>query len=381
MDITIPRNVRQIGEPEEARKIYVEDYVVTYLRQYAKEEMNRPRAAILLGNAQERDRVSYLFIRSALELKECIGEDLCLMIEDSKWMHIYEEIDQHFQGQEIVGWFLSTPGYAPEIHYELINAHKNYFPGRDRVLLMADPEEWEETFFTMEEENLMRQNGYFIFYERNEPMQQYMLEKKDGKSVDAEGEYSDRAARSFRMVVQEKRDASSQKRTVAFLYGVSTFLIMVILVIGITMINNYEKMKQVELALQNLTQNLENQQNVSADLNNNEEWMETRPEQVETQNGKEDEKKEAQEEEEKTVPEEYEVSDTKWKEETMELKETAVETVMQVPEFYTVQKGDTLLDISRKFYGDDRYIQEICEQNNIEDIDKIFAGEKILLPQ
>ena len=47
---------------------------------------------------------------------------------------------------------------------------------------------------------------------------------------------------------------------------------------------------------------------------------------------------------------------------------------------YIVQKGDTLLSISRKIYGNDRHIKEICQLNNIEDSDKIYAGEKILLP-
>ena len=245
MDITIPRNVRQMGEPEETRKIYVEDYVVTYLRQYAKEEIQNPRAAILLGNTREQEGVLYLFIRSALELPESIGEDGRFAITDQTWMHIYEETDRNFQGQEILGWVLSTPGHEPAIHYELLNAHKNYFPGRDRVLMLEDPMECEEAFFAMESEGLVRQSGYFVFYERNEPMQQYMLEKKDGKSVDAEGDFSDRAARSFRMVVQERNEENTQKKTMVFLSGISTFLIMVILVIGITMINNYEKMEQV----------------------------------------------------------------------------------------------------------------------------------------
>ena len=52
----------------------------------------------------------------------------------------------------------------------------------------------------------------------------------------------------------------------------------------------------------------------------------------------------------------------------------------EIPEAYIVEKGDTLLSISRKFYGNDRYIQEICQLNHIEDCDKIFVGEKILLP-
>ena len=36
--IELPKNVRQIGDPEDRRKIYIEDYVITYLRRLAGEE-------------------------------------------------------------------------------------------------------------------------------------------------------------------------------------------------------------------------------------------------------------------------------------------------------------------------------------------------------
>ncbi|MCI8853307.1 MAG: hypothetical protein HFI32_07380, partial [Lachnospiraceae bacterium] len=260
MSITIPKNIRQMGEPEEKRKIYVEDYVVTYLKQYAKEEILNSRGAVLLGNAQEQEGISYLFIRSALELAEHAVADGTVAFTEELWMQVYEEVEKYFQGQEILGWFLSTPGFSPEISYEILSTHRNFFPGQDKVLFMEDPTEGEETFFAMNQGSLVRQRGYIIFYERNMPMQQYMLEKRGGKSVDNREEFTDRAARSFRMLVQERKEQSDQKRIMAFLYGVSTFLVMVVLVIGITMINNYEKMEQVEMALTNLTESMETQQ-------------------------------------------------------------------------------------------------------------------------
>ena len=67
--LDLPKNVRQIGEPEENRKIYIEDYVVTYLKKMAKEAALNSRAAILLGNSEWMDGIPYLFIRSAVALK------------------------------------------------------------------------------------------------------------------------------------------------------------------------------------------------------------------------------------------------------------------------------------------------------------------------
>ncbi len=448
MSITIPKNVRQMGEPEEKRKIYVEDYVVTYLKQYAKEEILESRGAILLGEAQQQEGMPYLFIRSALGLEESAGAEGTIAFTEELWMRVYEEMEQYFPGQEILGWFLSTPGFPPEISYEILSSHRNCFSGWDKVLFMEDPTEGEEAFFAMEQGSLVRQQGYFIFYERNQPMQQYMLEKRGGKSVDSREEFTDRAARSFRTMVQERKEQSSQKRVMTFLYGVSTFLVLVVLVIGVTMINNYEKMEQVELALTDLTQNLEAQQGMGktgteegqhiAAYNNQglsagevlagapgtgEEAGST-GEGAEGGTGEEagsigegavgaeggnpegagsagegamgaeeggsgagaesdgsgaGDGAEGSGTEASGMEPGVEAGASESGQENGEAPEHA-SPAAEASGSYIVQKGDTLLSISRKIYGNDRYIKEICRLNNIDDINMIYEGEKILLP-
>lgn len=48
--LRLPKNIRQIGRPGNQIKIYVEDYVVTYLNQIAQESPQEERLAILLGD-------------------------------------------------------------------------------------------------------------------------------------------------------------------------------------------------------------------------------------------------------------------------------------------------------------------------------------------
>ena len=47
-------------------------------------------------------------------------------------------------------------------------------------------------------------------------------------------------------------------------------------------------------------------------------------------------------------------------------------------DFYIVQKGESLLGISQKIYGKD-YTEQLCELNELEDENKIYAGQKLLL--
>lgn len=51
-----------------------------------------------------------------------------------------------------------------------------------------------------------------------------------------------------------------------------------------------------------------------------------------------------------------------------------------VTRYYEVEKGDTLYTISREIYGDISKVQQICELNQIEDPDNISYGQKIILP-
>lgn len=47
---------------------------------------------------------------------------------------------------------------------------------------------------------------------------------------------------------------------------------------------------------------------------------------------------------------------------------------------YTVKPGDSLSKISQQFYGDAKKYMAIAKANNIEDPDKIRAGQELLIP-
>ena len=139
------------------------------------------------------------------------------------------------------------------------------------------------------------------------------------------------------------------------MYAASTFLLLVIVIIGVTMMNNYDKMKALQDSLEVLTRDVEVQK-------------EDEPEEPLVQ---EDTKPEVEKEEE-SKPEEPKI-----KEETV--LETSGEAVM-AENSYVVQKGDTLDKISKKIYGDISYVEEICKLNGLENDNLIFIGEKLLLP-
>lgn len=60
--VRLPRNVRQIGNGEDKRKIYVEDYVMTYIGKLWDNPEMEHTAGVLLGTVKYSEGVTYIFI-------------------------------------------------------------------------------------------------------------------------------------------------------------------------------------------------------------------------------------------------------------------------------------------------------------------------------
>lgn len=78
-------------------------------------------------------------------------------------------------------------------------------------------------------------------------------------------------------------------------------------------------------------------------------------------------------------------SDTENKEEEKEAAEQSEEENEEalsrsITRYYEVEQGDTLYTISQKIYGDISRVEKICEVNQISDPDKIRSGQRIILP-
>ena len=72
---------------------------------------------------------------------------------------------------------------------------------------------------------------------------------------------------------------------------------------------------------------------------------------------------------------------------TKEIEEETKETAQTVPAmsqgvatYYTVKEGDTLISISKKMYHSTKYVELIKKANEITDENKIFPGDKIVIP-
>jgi len=419
----LPKNIRQIGESDKGKKIYIEDYAVTYINQYSAANQANPCIAILLGRVNWLEGTEYIFISGILDVEDMEVSSERISFTDNIWTDIHTKSKQFFPSQEIVGWFLSVPGATLEITDTIYRAHLNYFPGNDKIFLMRESIEKDEAFFIYENNQLKMQAGYYIYYEKNVSMQEYMVYKNQGKTVESQEVISDRAIQSFRRILEEKKEMPPPPKMTAFMYSASIFLVMTVLVIGITMINSHDKMKNMEDTLNHISKNLNLEEVISQGvIENTEGSIETGIDETQKNDGIEvetvmgqvstlDEQSGENAVETAAAPETEAPQATNYFSETsgsntlnsnnagaagekVEEGITQADVVQEdvqsktesqtyptsINEAYTIQAGDTLLEISKNFYGTSSRTADICTANNITDMDKIYPGQIILLP-
>lgn len=383
----LPKNTRQIGEEIGEKKLYVEDYVVTYLNRLANEK--DVARAILIGTVKEQNLYPYIFIDGAVEVED-------YHMDEKQREEFEKKIEMEFGIRKIMGWFLSSKEGPVIYNQEVLDTYRQYFAEENQVLLVSDPLEEELNAFFMEDEMLTEQPGYQIYYEKNLPMQNRLIEKNIGKSREKGAENKDDAIHRFRELVKLKKtekETEEEKKNGWLTYIASGFLVMTILALGVTIIYSYDRMKQVEQSLAILSNHVDSQKEYVTDQPESAEEVISHIKDV-------TEETETVSLEDITVEEETFAGATFWNQteqektepetEAVSEKETAAETESQDAQntignvtaraSYTVKMGDTLAGISQMYYGTTEKVQEICSLNGITDEDPILPGQKILLP-
>lgn len=178
-NVTIPKNIRQIGENNSNQKIYVEDNVITNLKKRTgkQEDVNY---GVLLGEIKRKNGNTYVFVKGMVEVREVIENSL--IFNDDIWAVIYKDIKKYFSKMNIVGWFVSVPYRVRDDLKGIRKLHLDNFAGNDKVCFLTDRTENDENFYMCKQGNLEKQSGYYIYYERNEKMKKYIKSLNNEKN-------------------------------------------------------------------------------------------------------------------------------------------------------------------------------------------------------
>lgn len=361
-----PKNIKQIGEVSSDKKIYIEDYAFTYINSIAYNNPSDSQAGVLLGENQTDGDEKCVFIKGIIKAK--LGtevEEKGVYFNESVWNGIYSDVEKYFPDLSVVGWFAAIPEVTPERMMKLKKIHLDNFAGTMKTFYLIDTVEKEENFYLYENGELKKQKGYVCFYERNYEMQEYMLERRERKSSE---DGPDKVMKSIRNIIREKEELHEQKKNARFMYGVSTFMVIVILVIGINLMNNYQKMKKFDKSISSLMVQMSGNDTATQEDVVPVNKLEGGVYPTEAETTSQTAGTGAVSTENVTVTAAQPVEE-----------QTVAATVNEV-KTYTVKAGDTIMGICKKYYGDTSKCNEVIAYNNIKDENFLYIGQQIKLP-
>ncbi len=406
--VKLPKNIRQIGPMDGDKRIYIEDYVMTYMKQIAMKSYGNYHVAILLGHVMPVEGEDNVFISGAVEVEDILFDD-DKVFGNETWAKIYDDIKKYFDEEEIVGWYITRPGLQLELNEYLYKIHIDNFAGNNKVFLMYDSIEREEAFYLFNNQTLSKQDGYYIYYEKNHNMQSYMIDHKDKESIEAG--YVDQTCINIRSVIERKNNEKIQrKRSLSVMYAAASVCALFLIIVAVTMLSGRGVQKN-QAIIAGTNSNNDKNQVVKASDNAGSTQVNVQPGNISSikdenvvgdktgkddneigiivedttpidgtdskdTNAKDPDAKDPDVKDPDVKDPDVKDSDTK----EPDTKEPDSQETVSKPTSYTIKRGDTLNAISLKFYNNKTYVKKIMELNSIENQDTIYAGQTIKLP-
>lgn len=395
----LPKNVTQIGEVNPHCKIYVEDYVISYIKQLNRHAGDKQLAVAVYGIRKEEAGIDYLFLYGACKLNFLQRE--CRHLSQAVLQEVEKQRKRYFSEYSFLG-------------YRLLDG------------------EMVEGFHICEQGVCRYVEGYAQFYEKNDSMLSFMLDERQGE---APPEELDRQKYDVVKKRQEERRASAENKggqIVRYrrresrkkqsgtskvrlrnmqLTAAASFVMLG--VVGLAIMSNGEKADDWKTAARQLLEGMTEKRLPDAvEVVNNS----VQPgvivaedkltdailkENAAATSGMSEEGQQSETQPSGTVPGDQTPSGTEQSTEPVSTQPPAAtpdpaptqqptpeptsqpeetEAPVAEPTSYTVQKGDTLIGICIQKYGSDARVAEICSLNNIHNPDDIKEGARILLP-
>lgn len=241
----LPKNIRQMGERDLNVKLYVEDYVNTYLKRLYPTGGQDLRVGLLVGEIRTQEGMPYLFVDGALEMEDVVRDGSKVDFTEEAWDRAYHAIEEMFPKRTVLGWFLCS---VPDRVLSPLNywkQHGRYFPEKNQLMYLSCGLDGEESVYVASEDGFYKLRGYCIYYERNQMMQDYMVSRRDVRRV--ESGTKETIIRDFRQKMEDnKEDARRRRSTLGSLQTACGVLSVLVLACGVAMFNNYHRIKEME---------------------------------------------------------------------------------------------------------------------------------------
>lgn len=414
----LPKNLIQMGKPDRTHKIFVEDYIISYIKEWNRESDGQPAGIALYGQVYKESNYKYYFMYGASRIEGLDRRGPYLSQSDRE--EINNVGNRYFEEYSFLGWCIVR-------------------------------EELPETIFLDTRGKAIEVNGYACFFEKNESMLNFMLEMDErekrcarqaennpenavmdnawadaspaAQDGQADGQTETTAFQggyggNYRSLPLENRIAAAKKssdkntaseKTASYkeknrqmikhlerLKMAAAAMFTVLCVIGITTINDSDKIEEMQVAARQVITDLSQQKIPDAENDNaltangsahtagsgdtaltggntaTANGTTTGTNATGTSGTTTGNSADGMPWPDVTPPDAFPTGTTTG---TTDTTQTATQ-----PTSYTIMRGDTLNAICRRKYGDLGMVKQVCELNGIKNPNNIEVGQTILLP-
>ena len=393
----LPKHTTQVGTIAANKKLYLEDYCISYMKQLTEEFPEDRKQIALFGTVEKERNVEYAFAYGAALLGKGRGRTDSLTNSQKEEAESFRE--EFFSDYQLIGIVIST---------DAVNENVFWLGYGNKAIPM---------------------DGYYIFYDTNEAMLNFMMhnqkEERDIdldpviiKKADMDREKREKADREkleaeqksgkYRKKMQETEKAKkpeARKKKSPFPAVACVLLLAICGAYGVKTYYPDLDMAQVQSYFTDLKEKVAVFSSSYLGEDEADELLaenETAEASVTTETAEEEKEdllvvstavqqpadldvvvipdldtldSEVQQE---TIPSEP-IQEENIPTENISADTTPAESE-SIPQEYLIKKGDNLLRILRFYYGDESKLQEICDLNGIIDPNNIQVGQTILLP-
>ena len=118
---------------------------------------------VIVGNCYRDERGPFIYIEAMIQGEHSDNKVAQVTFTSETWNHIQDEMDQHFSGQRILGWYHTHPGFGIFLSAMDMFIHENFFNESHQLALVYDPVKGED--------------GLFVWRKGKAELHQYLVEE------------------------------------------------------------------------------------------------------------------------------------------------------------------------------------------------------------
>jgi proteasome lid subunit RPN8/RPN11 len=137
------------------------------LMEHAASDLEYEVGGILVGNwsIDSEIRQQFILVEIALPARFTRQGSIYLTFTQDSLVDLHAEMDEHYPGKQIVGWYHTHPGMGVFLSPYDTWLHDHFFPEPWQVALVIEPHSATGGFFIRQADGALDPERYFGFYE------------------------------------------------------------------------------------------------------------------------------------------------------------------------------------------------------------------------